>query len=87
MQVAVKTEHPQRGYVVKKSKDPARRVQRFFRVPLRDTDDIHDLFSHLCSNSVHNFSKELALFEIIVKEFTNYQRLLFVKILVKRLLD
>ena len=59
-------------------------MERFYNVPLRDTDDIYDLFSHLFSNNVFHFSEESDVIEVIVKKFTNYQRLhvRYVKILV-----
>ena len=41
--------------------------------------------SHL--DNVFHFPEESAINEAIVKQFTNHQRLSFVKILVKRLLD
>ena len=42
---------------------------------------------HLLRNNVFNFSEESAINEVIVKQFTNYQRLSFVKMLVKLLSD
>ena len=53
----------------------------------RDTDNIKDLIWHLFSNNVWHFSEESAIVQVIVKQFTNYQRLHFVKILLKRFLD
>ena len=47
----------------------------------------HFIFLHFFSNNNYHFSEESAVIKVKVKQFTNYQRLLFVKVLGKRLLD
>ena len=70
-----------------KKPGPCKEGTKFVHVPLRDTDNIYDLFSHVFSNNVYHFSEELAIIKVIVKQFTNYQRLRFLKKLIKRLLN
>ena len=61
---------------------------RLFYVSVdRATYNIQDLFLHLLSNNVYHFSEESAIMKAIVKQFVNYQRLRFLKILVKQLLN
>ena len=75
-----KTEHPAKRVCGKEAKTLQGGYNDFFTSHL-------EMQTHLFGNNVFHFFEESAINEVIVKQFTNYQRLCFVKIHVKRLLD
>ena len=62
-----------------KKPSPCKEDTQIFCVPLRDTDDIQDLFLRLFSNNAYQFSEESAIIEVsllIIKDYVLLKYLL-----------